>query len=90
MLKRVVALALCLTVVGLCVSTLSAAPVKQGKINLKLIFEKPWNLLVSIFPTLGNPSQTQGQDQGQPTDSGTKVIKPTEQGEAVIKLSGRD
>lgn len=90
MSKKVVALALCLTVFGLCVSTLSAAPIKQGKINLKLIFEKPWNLLLSIFPALGNPSQAQDQGLGQPADSGTKIIKPTEQGAEIIKLIGRD
>ncbi len=88
MRKRIVALVLCLALVVITVGTLSASPVKQGKFSFAQLLQKPWSLIVSLFPSLAS----QPQEQGQPVsgDQGLKIVKPTEQGLPVIRLGRED
>jgi|GEM_PF-2070578 len=90
MRKKVIALALCMAIVSLSAVTLSAAPPKKGTISFRTLLEKPWNLLVSLFPSLGNPSHPQEPGETLPGNDDSLIVKPMEQGVPVIRLNDRD
>lgn len=88
MRKKIVALVLCVALFGITAVSLSASPVKQGRFSFAQLLQKPWSLIVSLFPSLGNQPQEQGQTVSE--NPGLKIVKPTEQGACVIKLSRGD
>ena len=76
---KAVALALCLVFVGVSASGLFAAEKRVTKIDARLLLQRPFQFLISIFPALGSvfgPNKT-------PLSSGnSSVVKPT--GDLVI------
>lgn len=80
-IAKAVALALCLVFVGVSASGLFAAEKRVSKIDVRLLLQRPYQFLISVFPALGsvfNPSKT-------PLNSGnssSSVVKPT--GDLVI------
>ncbi len=71
---KAVALALCLVFVGVSASGLFAAEKRVTKIDARLLLQRPFQFLISIFPALGSvfgPNKT-------PLSSGnSSVVKPT-------------
>lgn len=88
--RKIIALLVCVVILGVTAVTLHATPVKQGKPVIVSLFEKSWNLLISIFPSLQRAPQVQDPVQGQPEGSATKIVKPLDQGAPAPRPSTRD
>lgn len=73
---KAVALALCLVFVGISASGLFAAEKRVSKIDARLLFQRPVQFLISIFPALGSVFNVRRTPINS-GDSSSSVVKPT-------------
>lgn len=88
-ISRIVAVFVCLAFLGITASGLMAAPDKAPRLSARLLFKKPVQFLVAVFPALQSlfPEETlQADESATDTD---QVVKPT--GEIkIIRISVKD
>jgi hypothetical protein len=78
---KAVALALCLVFVGISASGLLAAEKRVSKIDVRLLFQRPVQFLISVFPALGSVFSIHKRQIGS-VDTSSSIVKPT--GDLVI------
>ena len=76
---KAVAIVLCFVFVGITASGLFAAEKRTSKVDARLLFQRPVQFLITIFPALGNIFIGQKKHANS---SSSSVIKPT--GDLVI------
>ena len=79
-IAKAVALALCLVFVGISASGLFAAEKRVSKIDARLLLQRPFQFLISVFPALG--SAFTPNKQLNSGNSSSSIVKPT--GDLVI------
>jgi hypothetical protein len=73
---KAVALALCLVFVGISASGLLAAEKRVSKIDVRLLFQRPVQFLISVFPALGSVFSIHKRQIGS-VDTSSSIVKPT-------------
>lgn len=73
---KAVALALCLVFVGISASGLLAAEKRVSKIDARLLFQRPVQFLISVFPALGSVFSIHKRQIGS-VDTSSSIVKPT-------------
>lgn len=75
-IAKAIALALCLVVVGISASGLLAAEKRGSKIDARLLFQRPVQFLISVFPALGSVFSIHKRQIGS-VDTSSSIVKPT-------------
>ena len=89
-LAKLVALLVCLVFTISLVPAIYAAEKKVTRDDYRLLLQRPMNLLVSLFPVLGNFIDTGSKSNSSSTVSTKKTLKPTAEIQYPPKPSDRD
>ncbi len=80
-IAKAVALALCLVFVGISASGLFAAEKRVSRVDARLLLQRPFQFLISVFPALGSVFNINKTPLNTGNNSGS-IVKPT--GDLVI------